>query len=837
MRRLRVSAFLACLLACLVYGGTVRPEWVIPSEYRIAVVVDPGSSKRLNAPVGASVDFGKVFRKNSIPGRFDRNSIRVVRFDPATGRPIPYRDSSQGYEVPYQLTGDFTNDDAGMIFWRMQDRSATHFHIYFDSLSSGKKQPPKVTGLVGIGDSFHYNDGQPGFANSAPLHSTLWHLDWDGDNLRDLIGIGFRTYEYGAPLEENLGNAVYFYKNIGTTQQPLFASPYRMKADDGGYLRSDQLGQNMFPVDWNNDGHIDFIGFKANKLLLWENTGKRDRNNLWILKQPREIMELEESDFRRSLPGGEYKPSFNYRGARMVDWDGDGDLDLLVELHTTNILRKVDPKRGIIPYGASLNFFELYENIGTDATGNPKFAKPVVLREGRGLPITAFGSAAGGPEYVDWDSDGDCDLLFYDLTNRPLEGGRLMWSENDGTREKPLLTKPMPILEISDSPIVVDWNGDGRFDLVAGGEFFENINPKSGSGIRTEASRKSSGTRRPHPWSLPKFISRGLAQQINPMIVTYFTTSVDWDGDGILDLLSGYQSNVVLYHNKGTLLDPVFDRGVKLQAGGKPIYMPNWFDPQSEKPTHWGPQGPSEPTFGWTIPTAADWDGDGDLDLFVTGQRWQVLYFENIGTRTNPRLAPGREVRCDGDPHEFSWRSKVSVGDIDGDGEMELVVTSNRDNIFYAYKPKKEQKDPTVLELYRDQPLLLEDGSPVRGWYGNQNNNGDNHSILVDWDSDGDLDLLNGSLYGVWYYENVGTKTAPKFKARGKFKAGGEIIHTFNHAGSFDAADWNGDGRLDLIMGSECPSDQPRGADLHLFDRFFIENDLPTAKIFSFEKR
>jgi hypothetical protein len=363
---------------------------------------------------------------------------------------------------------------------------------------------------------------------------------------------------------------------------------------------------------------------------------------------------------------------------------------------------------------------------------------------------------------------------------------------------------------------------------VAGGEFFENVTPPERL-ARKVTARTAAGTRIPHAWSFPKFVSRGFARQADPELLSYFTVSVDWDADGDLDLLGGYHTGLRLFANQGTTLDPVFDPPVPVHAGGEPIHMPNHLDPQADPPITWGPQGPTEPIYGWLCPTVGDWDGDGDLDVFATGQRWQTMFFENVGTRVEPRLARGREVRCNGRIDEFSWRSKVSIGDIDGDGQMEMVVTADEDNVFYTYEMSERADEPATLEFTRGRPLLLQNGEPVKGWYGGQNNNGDNHSLLVDWDGDGDLDLINGTLWTVWYYENVGDAAHPRFHSHGRFLAGDGVIHTFNHAGSFDAADWNEDGRLDLVLGAECPSDQPRGAALHLFDRAFLENNLPTA--------
>ncbi|MBM3887953.1 MAG: VCBS repeat-containing protein, partial [Verrucomicrobia bacterium] len=680
--------FLMVGQAALGQAGQARgfsPGWAVPDNaYRVAVTVDPGPSRRTNCPVGVEINFDKIFKDADIPGRLDRHSIRVVQCDPAA-------DHKRGNaEVPYQLTGDFPNNDAGRIWWRMRDEKATHYHIYFDSLANGPKTPPSRMGLIGIGDSFHYNNGQPGPAPVHPLHSQFWHLDWDGDGKRDLIGFAYRRYEHGAPLEKNMGNGIYFLKNIGTSRQPLFAPRYRLKADDGRYLQTDLLPQNMFPTDWNGDGHVDFIGVDGRKnLLLWENTGSRDRNHCYVLKHPRVLAPIgAASDFRSNVAGVIRKPTFYIRAINPVDWNGDGGRDMIVSWLNTNILGKVDPRKGVIPYGPPLMIFELLEDISTEKGGAPVYAPPRVITEERGLPLNAACFATGGVAYVDWDGDGDCDLLFHDDTNRPLDGGRLMFAENAGTRQQPLFLMPIPILQIADSPQVVDWNGDGLFDLIAGGEFFENTNPLTGGTARRPVRGTTpAGTRLPHAWSYPQLVSRGQACQTHPEMLGHWAASVDWNGDGTLDIVRGMTSHVQVFINKGTNLNPVFEPSANLAAGGKDICLPNWLDLQADPPSDRGPQGMGEAEHSWLNPTVGDFDRDGDLDLFVTSQRWQTLYFENAGTRTQPVLAKGREVRYQGNPQEFSWRSKISIGDLDADGITDMVVTSDQDNVFYAYHP------------------------------------------------------------------------------------------------------------------------------------------------------
>jgi hypothetical protein len=76
--------------------------------------------------------------------------------------------------------------------------------------------------------------------------------------------------------------------------------------------------------------------------------------------------------------------------------------------------------------------------------------------------------------------------------------------------------------------------------------------------------------------------------------------------------------------------------------------------------------------------------------------------------------------------------------------------------------------------------------------------------VLADWDGDGLPDLILGvSKYrndspgnlGVYWCRNVGTKRAPKFGPPQLLVADNERVRTTGIC----VADWNGDGRPDLI--------------------------------------
>jgi hypothetical protein len=149
---------------------------------------------------------------------------------------------------------------------------------------------------------------------------------------------------------------------------------------------------------------------------------------------------------------------------------------------------------------------------------------------------------------VDWDADGDLDLLLGDYY-----GGRLALRINEGTAKEPSFSatnqiveadgKPMVIAKGLAAPRIVDWNGDGLFDILCGGAkggvfYFQNIGEKS------KPTFAASQTLIDAPDKEGAFTGRVPSVGDNPMLPgsSYHIEPVDFDQDGDLDLLVGARS-------------------------------------------------------------------------------------------------------------------------------------------------------------------------------------------------------------------------------------------------------------------------------------------------------
>ena len=133
-----------------------------------------------------------------------------------------------------------------------------------------------------------------------------------------------------------------------------------------------------------------------------------------------------------------------------LDWDADGDFDLIV--------------------GNDAGGLFLRENRGT-----PKaFAyatEAVTLRTADDQPAVVPGGYAM-PIAVDWNGDGLTDLVSGN------KAGEVFWFENVGTKQEPELETPRRLVQSSQDEglgrgksaqvEVCDWDGDGDLDLLVG---------------------------------------------------------------------------------------------------------------------------------------------------------------------------------------------------------------------------------------------------------------------------------------------------------------------------------------------------------------------------------
>ena len=147
------------------------------------------------------------------------------------------------------------------------------------------------------------------------------------------------------------------------------------------------------------------------------------------------------------------------------------------------------------------------------------------------------------------------------------------------------------------APYLVDWNNDGRVDLIVGdGRGYIHVFLNQGAGNLA-------------PGALVQALGKDLdvGSKASPCVV-------DWNEDGKKDLVMGRSNGVIyVYINEGTDAQPIFGEPIELNNGK--------LDVGSD-----------------SAPDVVDWNGDGKKDLVVGNDDGEIFVFINQGTNRAPQF-------------------------------------------------------------------------------------------------------------------------------------------------------------------------------------------------------
>jgi hypothetical protein len=483
------------------------------------------------------------------------------------------------------------------------------------------------------------------------------------------------------------------------------------------------------------------------------------------------------------------------------DVDGDGDLDLMAGNDGTNRLylnnSTADPFSGVTgsDISSDAHWTQSVELGDVDGdgdldllAGNYGNTNRLYLNNGSADPFSGVGgsnisSDAHSTSSValgDMDGDGDLDLMAGNYNN---QNNRLYLNNGSTDPFSGVAGSDISSDAHSTSSVTLgDVDGDGNLDLMAG------------NWGQTNRLYLNNGTADP----FSGVIGADISSDIN---VTRFIEVSDVDGDGDLDLMAGNwgQTNR-LYLNNGTA-DPfngVSSSNISSDAHSTSSIVLGDMDGDGDLDLlagNWGQtnrlylnDGNSNPFNGVTGSNIsgdaylshsialADVDGDGDLDL-VVGDRGQTnsLYLNN-GTADPFGSVVGTDISSDA----HSTYS-VTLGDVDGDGDMDLVAGN------YSQTNRLYLNNGTV------DPFSGVSGSDISG-----DTHETNSVALADVDGDGDLDLVAGNYTDRVNRLYLNNGTADPFSG----VSGLNISSDAHWTKSVALGDADGDGDLDLVVGN-----------------------------------
>ncbi|KAA2219897.1 FG-GAP repeat domain-containing protein [Maribacter flavus] len=605
---------------------------------------------------------------------------------------------------------------------------------------------------------------------SVELGVGLWAwplpMDFDNDGDMDMI----------VSCPDTPFNGTYFFENTSgpKVKMPIFEEPIK-------------IGEGMKNLQVFSDGSQTRVLGRGVEYLNFKKDIFSNSKNL---------------PFKEEIEKNHSKIRFSQW--KYVDYENDGDLDIIVGIDdwTDYGWDNAFNEEGEWINGPLHGYIYLLEN------ENGGYINRGTINVGN-EPIDVYG--APSPNFADFDGDGDLDIICGEFLDR------FNWFENIGTREKPIYSEGR-FLENKNGTITMDlemiipssldWDKDGDIDLIVGDEdgrvaFVEN------TGLVEN--------------SMPVFNSpKYFYQKADNLKFGALSTpySVDWDEDGDEDLIVGNSAGYIAFiENLGGDSLPKWDSPKKLTAEGEEIrYLAG---------ENGSIQGPAERKWGYTTLSVNDWDGDGLKDIIVNSIWGKIMWHRNIGSKGSPELQAAIPIKVgwgsDSIPkpewnwwsperNELAtqWRTTPVTIDWNKDGLMDLVMLDHEGYLsFYErYNDNGElYLKPGQRIFYgkgesefdnKNKPTAKIDG-PLRLNNGKYGASGRRKICFVDWDMDGDLDLIVNGKNASWF-ENV---LEEGDKVNFVYKGDLSEKKIAGHTTSPTVVDWNGDKIPDILLGAE----------------------------------
>jgi hypothetical protein len=532
------------------------------------------------------------------------------------------------------------------------------------------------------------------------------------------------------------------FPNFKTSQ---FNEPKKLNVPESIHTQPGNIRQNQWQlVDFDGDGVLDVtlgidfwgdFGVVSPTESLWSDKGEWRagplRGYVYLLRNEGTNEKPKYAAPEKVMAGGSPVDPYGMPSPMWGDFRKTGKLDLIT--------------------GEFRDSFTFFENIGTRT--KPEYAAGRLLKASDGSDLR-MELCMITPVAVDFNGDGHLDIVSGD------EDGRVAFIENTGriVDGMPEFHAPRYFKQFADkvkfgaliTPYAVDWDGDGREDIIAGNTaghigFFKNL---GGDPVR---------------WAAPQLLAadgeiirelagpNGSIQGPAEEKWGYSILSVeDWDGDGLPDIVTnGIWGKIFWYKNIGTRTAPKLAAAQAIElAEGEPSQNLAW--------NWWKPEGRQLVTQWRTSPQVIDWNQDGIMDLVMHDTQGYLAFYQGV------READGKVVvRA---PQRIFYSEGVSWFDANG--------------------------RPTNAESGLLRLNSLDAGRSGRRTF-----------CITDWDGDGVLDILANSNPNVNFLRGKGRDAEGRYVFKDEGPVSPHVLA--GHATKPTMIDLHGNGQRDLLIGAE----------------------------------